>query len=100
MSEEDTTKTGGLIKGGLIVVGGVVVLGLALNLFKTVLFLGVAAGGGYLCYRLLTGKKRAKGLGSADAPRALPDRSEDDFERRMRELDALERKLDAEIGQD
>jgi hypothetical protein len=85
-----------LAKGGLILLGGLVVLGVVLNLLPTLGIIAALAGAGYLGYRLFgaTHKKAIEG-GSRKALRG--DGSSDDFARRMAELDAIEKKLDAQI---
>jgi hypothetical protein len=86
-----------LAKGGLILLGGLVVLGVVLNLLPTLGIIAALAGAGYLGYRLFgaTHKKAIEGGGSRKALRS--DGSHDDFARRMAELDAIEKKLDAQI---
>jgi hypothetical protein len=84
-----------LVKGGLLVLGGLAAIGMAVALLKPLLILGVLGAAGYLGYRLLSGQKALEGkerkaLTAASSPR-------DDFDRKMRELDALDKKLDAEI---
>lgn len=73
--------------------GGLVALSLMVPLLKTVLILGVLAGAGYVGYRLFMGSDRAI-EGGKERKALSPD---NDFERRMRELDAMDKKLDAEI---
>lgn len=104
-------------KNSLMVLGGVFALWLAagmlfgtlfffVGLMKNVLFFGALAGAGYLGYRMVAGSGERKSLRGGRSPRALgPGRGGrsrggggDDFERKMRELDAIERRLDAEIG--
>jgi hypothetical protein len=59
---------------------------------------GVVGGAGYLGYRFMK-KKRALPAGkSAGGRKALSAASGDDFDRRMRELEEVERRLDSEIG--
>jgi uncharacterized membrane protein YebE (DUF533 family) len=89
---EDGVK---LLKGALIGLGALTALGLGLALLAPMVKLGLLAGAGYLGYRLVAGKGKKSVAGSA-RHRALPQ-SGDDFERRMRELDAIEKQLDAEI---
>ena len=96
MSKDDDDGVD-LLKTGLIVAGTIVVAGIAWSLFKTVLTVAVVGGIGYGVYRLV-----AKGGGGKKAPKkpkakALPPGSPEDFEARMRELDALEKELDQEI---
>ncbi|MEZ4450056.1 MAG: hypothetical protein R3B09_11320 [Nannocystaceae bacterium] len=84
-----------LAKGVLIGVGGLVTLGIALYLLKGLIIFGLLGGAGYLGYRFLT---RDKALGSGEAAPRKELRSGDDFERKMRELEAIERRLDREIS--
>jgi hypothetical protein len=84
-----------LLKGALIGLGALTALGLGLALLAPVVKLGLLAGAGYLGYRLVAGRGKKSLAGSAPR-RALP-KSGDDFDRRMRELDAIEKQLDAEI---
>jgi hypothetical protein len=89
--ESSGIGAGGLVKGGLLVLGGLAALGIAISLLKPLLILGVLGGAGYIGYRLITKQKALEGKKQG----ALPASS--DYERRMRELDDAERKLDAEI---
>ena len=62
----------------------------------------VLAGAGYLGYRMIAGGGRQKAIGGRSR-RALPagrgrKSGGDDFDRKMRELEAIEKRLDAEIG--
>ncbi|MCA9653082.1 MAG: hypothetical protein H6712_21930 [Myxococcales bacterium] len=82
-----------LVKLGLIGLGGVVAVGLAVAILKPLLILGVIAGAGYVGYRLFMGSDKAI-EGGKEHKAIGPDA---DFERRMAELDAMEKKLDAEI---
>ena len=82
-----------LIKLGLIGLGGLAAIGLVVAMLKPLLIIGVLAGVGYVGYRLYSGSNRAL-EGGKDQKALGPS---DDFERRMRELDAADRKLDAEI---
>lgn len=95
--ETDSTQTAAAVaKGALMGIGGLVALGVVLSLIKPLALIAVAGGAGYLGYRMLSKSKR---LGPAAERRALgPASGDDDFNRRMKELDALERKLDREIG--
>ena len=67
-----------------------------------VLFFGLLGGAGYLGYRMIAGGGKQRAVGGRRSQKALgPGRrgsSSDDFERKMRELDAIEKRLDAEIG--
>jgi len=96
MAEQKEEQGGSLIvpilTGGLMVLGGLVAISLVVSLLKPLLIIGVLGGAGYIGYKLL-GKRNAL-EGEAERKSLSPDA---DFERRMAELDAIERKLDAEI---
>ena len=93
--DEDSGGTGALIKGGLIVLGGLAAIGLVISVLKPLLILGVLGGAGYLGYRLMAGKDTKAVEGNTRPTKALP--ADNDFDRRMRELEAMERKLDQQI---
>ena len=82
-----------VVKGGLLVLGGLVALGVVASLLKPLLIIGVLAGAGFIGYRLFMGTDKAL-EGNKERKALSPDT---DFERRMAELDALDKKLDAEI---
>lgn len=86
-----------LLKGGLLVLGGLAAIGLMMAMLKPLFIIGVLGGAGYLGYRLLSGSKALSGKEHKALPGARSSAGGDDFDRRMRELDALDRKLDAEI---
>lgn len=91
--DKDGSVAWPLIKLGLIGLGGLAAIGIAVAVLKPLLILGVIAGAGYVGYRLFMGTDKA--LEGGKEQKAIgPDA---DFERRMAELDAMERKLDAEI---
>jgi len=116
MSNDDDDKnsgqTGAVIRGGLMALGAIAalwlvvfpVLGFGLAILSKALFFGVLAGAGYLGYRMIAGGGRQKAMGSSRQRRALTagrgrnSGSGDDFDRKMRELEAIEKRLDAEIG--
>lgn len=96
-------------KGSLLVLGGLfalmiaarMVFGLFFAVLGNVLFVGALAGAGYLGYRLVSGHSERKAVQGGRSARALGpgrNRGGDDFERKMRELEAIERRLDAEIS--
>lgn len=104
---------GKFAKGALLALGGMFALWIAVNMvfgivfavIGKVIFLGALAGAGYLGYRLVAGGGERKQLEGGRSRGALgPGRGRrgggggDDFERKMRELEAIERRLDAEIG--
>jgi hypothetical protein len=94
--------TGAMIKGVLMGIGGLFAALLILSWAKFLIFWGALAGAGYLGYRLTAGGKSRKAVSGGRARRALgPGKSRggsDDFDRKMRELEAIEKRLDAEIG--
>lgn len=110
--DRNSGHTGALFRGGLMALGAVAalwfivfpLLGLGFVLLKNAIFFGALAGAGYLGYRALTGGSRPRAVSGGRHRRALPagrGRSSgggDDFDRKMRELEAIEKRLDAEIG--
>jgi len=106
---------GTMIKGGLYALGAVAaVYWVVLPLFfvgwwiaKSVFLLAALTGAGYLGYRMiaggggsrraLRGRRGQKALGTGRRNRGGGGGG-DDFDRKMRELDAIEKRLDAEIG--
>lgn len=93
MADDKGSAAWPLLRLGLIGLGGLVAIGIVAAVLKPLIILGVIAGAGYVGYRLFMGSDKAiegpkerKALG-ADA----------DFERKMRELDAMDRKLDEQI---
>lgn len=111
--DDEPSIAGKLAKGALMALGGLVVLSIAMKVFfgvifaviGNVIFLGALGGAAYLGYRLVAGKDgERKSIEGGRSRRALgPARGRrggggDDFERKMRELEAIERRLDAEIG--
>jgi hypothetical protein len=111
--DKNSGQTGAVLRGGLMALGAIAalwlvvfpLLGFGLVILKNAIFFGVLAGAGYLGYRMIAGGSR-KALSGGRQRRALPagrgrGRSSgggDDFDRKMRELDAIEKRLDAEIG--
>jgi hypothetical protein len=93
MAEDQGSIAWPIIKLGLIGLGGLVAVGIMVAVLKPLLILGVIAGAGYVGYRLFMGSDKAL-EGSKERKALKPD---DDFERKMRELDAMDKKLDAEI---
>lgn len=102
----DSGNTGAVLKGVLLTLGGIAALwmfvGVGLFLLKNVLFFGLLGGAGYLGYRMIAGGGKQRAVGGRRSQRALgagrSRNSGDDFDRKMRELDAIEKRLDAEIG--
>lgn len=116
--DDDDRGSGGtttMIKGGLLALGAMAaVYWIAWPLFimgfvlaKYAVFMAALAGAGYLGYRMiggggggerraLRGRRKQKALGTGR--RGSRGSSGDDFDRKMRELDAIEKRLDAEIG--
>ncbi len=92
----DGGSTSTLLKGVLLGLGGLTLFAITLAMLKYVIFFGVLGGAGYLGYRLLT---KDKALQSAEPkPRGKLSSGGDDFEQKMRELEAIERRLDREIS--
>ncbi len=93
-----------ILKGVFLTLGALMALGLALSfgffLIKSVIFFGVIGGAGYIGYRMLAGGgDKPKAVSGGRRQRALGrGNSSDEFDRKMRELDAIEKRLDAEIG--
>lgn len=93
--DEGESNTGmAILKGVIFTIGTVGAVVIALALLKPLFVLGVLGAAGYFGYRMVGGKKK-KALPGRN-PRSLSSGG-DDFDRRMGELDALDRKLDAEI---
>jgi hypothetical protein len=88
-----------VFKGILMGLGGLVVLGVVVGTLKALLFpmfvVGVLTGVGYLGFKMIGESKKA--VSGAKQHKALADKPGDDFERKMRELEAIDRQLDAEI---
>jgi len=84
-----------VVKGALIALGALAAVGIGLALVTKIvgplLLIAMTGGAGYLGYRAFG---KTKELASSKEQKAL---SSSDFDRRMRELDALDRQLDAEI---
>jgi len=104
-------RTGAVLKGVLLTLGAIMALNIAfwvgLVLIKNVLFFGLLGGAGYLGYRMIaggggrkavTGGRSHRALGTGRGRSGSGGGSSDDFDRKMRELDAIEKRLDAEIG--
>ena len=92
---DEGSSTWPLIKGGLLAVGGLAAVLMVLMLLKPLLLFGVLVGAGYVSYRLFSaGESKAI---EGKEQKALAPGSTADFDRRMRELDAEEKRLDAEI---
>ncbi|MBX7078263.1 MAG: hypothetical protein U0168_18780 [Nannocystaceae bacterium] len=89
--DEDDGQGLAVLKGALLALGALTAVSLGLWLFKPLVLIGMIAGAGYLGYRAfgktkeLQAGKESKALGAGD------------FERRMRELEEDERRVDAEI---
>jgi uncharacterized membrane protein YebE (DUF533 family) len=95
MAKDDEGHGVSVLKGALLALGALAAVGLGLTLVKAVfapLFLIALIGGaGYIGYRAFG---KTKELQASRETKAL---SSSDFDKRMRELDALDRQLDAEI---
>ncbi len=92
MAKDDDGGAGmNVLKGALMVLGGLAALGFVLVVAKPLLLVAVLFGAGYFGYKMF-GKQKA--LEGGRDRKAL---SSSDFDRRMRELDAIDRQLDSEI---
>ncbi len=89
---KNISPTGTIVKGALLGLGGLVA---AVFLFKYLFVIGVVAAAGYIGYKLMAGHKALPG---SSRKQLGASRGGDDFERRMHELEEVERKLDAEIS--
>jgi hypothetical protein len=87
-----------VLKGVLMGLGGLVALGIVVSVLKPLLVVGIVGGAGYLGYRLMKKKQALPAGNRAGGRKALTAGSRDDFDRRMRELEEVERRLDSEIG--
>ena len=98
MAKNDDGQGLAVAKGALLALGALAAVGIGLSLipavwglFKLTMIIGVIAGAGYLGFRAFG---KTKELQAGKDRKAL---SSADFDRRMRELDQLDRQLDAEI---
>lgn len=92
MAKDDDGSTGmNVLKGALMALGGLAAIGFVLVLAKPLLLVAVLFGAGYFGYKMF-GKQKA--LEGGRDRKAL---SSADFDRRMRELDQIDRQLDSEI---
>lgn len=102
MAEKKQEDGGGkgmaVLKGVLMGLGGLVALGIVISVLKPLIVVGVVGGAGYLGYRFMKKKKALPPGGSGGGRKALSAGTGDDFDRRMRELEEVERRLDTEIG--
>lgn len=97
-SDSGNNGSGGvtLFKGVILGLGGIAALAIALMMMKFVIVAGILGGAGYLGYRILT---KNKALGAGERPtRGKLSAGDTDFDRKMRELEAIERRLDREIS--
>jgi hypothetical protein len=79
-------------KGAVFALGAIAAIGIGIAALQMVLPLALIGGAGYLGYRMVS---KRKALPEGSSPPALGSGA--DFDRRMAELDAIEKKLDAEI---
>jgi hypothetical protein len=85
MAEQQGSVGWSIFKGGIFVLGSLAAIGLALAIVKPVLIMTAIAGVIYVGYRVTSGGK----------PKALdPDA---DFNKKMRALEAAEKKYDDQI---
>ena len=90
--DDESDVVASVAKGAIFALGTIAAIGIGLAIVKSVFPVLLVAGAGYLGYRMV---RKNKALPASAAPKALS--SGDDFDRRMAELDAIEKKLDAEI---
>ncbi len=89
----DDDKTGlTIVKAVLLTLGGLFAAAVLLKVAFPVAMIGMAAAAGYFGFKALA---KAKALEGTKDRKALM--SSADFDRKMRELDAIDRQLDAEI---
>lgn len=95
MAKDDEGHGVSVLKGALLALGALAAVGLGLTVIKAVFLplflLAMVGGAGYLGYRAFGKSKELQ------AGREQKSLSSSDFDKRMRELDALDRQLDAEI---
>lgn len=92
--DEDAPIWQTALKWGLIAGGGVMGLYMVGSLLYPLFVIGVLGGAGYFAARWLKGQKALPSGGSN--AKGLP-MSNDEFESKMRELDALEKRYDRDI---
>lgn len=92
--QKDAPGKGGgtIVKGVLFGLGAIAIIGIALSLFKLALLALVVGGVGYAGLKLLGGS--GKQLPSGEQPRQLSS----EIDRRMDELNKLDKKLDEQIA--
>ncbi|TPV94899.1 MAG: hypothetical protein B7733_12755 [Myxococcales bacterium FL481] len=88
-NDDENSSIADGIKWALMALGAVVVAGFAI---KALLPVAVVGGLGYLAYRLFAKSKALPGGGRRSLPRG------DDYASKMARLDALDRKLDRDLG--
>ena len=104
---DDREDDSAIPRGLLLVAGGFVAIGagffvlnyvfaLLFMLFKATVAIGMLGAGAYLGYKVLTRDRALTEGSSSRGAKALPPA--DDFERKMRELERMEKALDAEIS--
>ena len=93
--KEGGSQTAAIAKGVLLGLGGLVAIGLAFALLKYVIVLGLLGGAAYFGYRALS-RSKAIAESTSRPSRSIAEGS--DFDRKMRELEAIERQLDREIS--
>ena len=95
MSEAEDDETPiwqSALKWGLIGVGGLVALNVFASLMGPIVVIAVLAAGGYFGAKWFKGQKALPSSSNKSLPM-----SNDEFEAKMRELDALEKRLDRDI---
>ena len=88
-NDDDKPSAGQAVKWALMALGGVVV---TVFVLRTLAPIAILAGAGYLGYRFFSKKKALGGGGRKSLPGG------DDYAAKMRKLDALDRKLNRDIG--
>lgn len=81
-----------MVKGVLLTLGAIMAAALLLKVAFPIAMIGLAATAGYFGFKVMS---KTKALEGGKDRKALMSSS--DFDRKMRELDAIDRQLDAEI---
>jgi hypothetical protein len=93
VAKDDDGGTGpAVLKGALLALGGLVAVLLLFKIAFPLAMIGLAGSAGYFGFKVMS---KGKALAGGKEPKALMSSS--DFDRKMRELDALDRQLDQKI---
>lgn len=92
MANDDDSAGLTVVKAVLLTLGGLFAAAIVLKVAFPLAIIGIAAAAGYFGFKVMT---KAKALDGGKDRKALM--SSADFDRKMRELDAIDRQLDAEI---